>query len=98
MKLLLIVETPDDDALHYTRVNEALRRYIARVEANNRDPFNACDHFGMTKGPNSAVLVLVEGDRVKITEVRVDSAPWIVCALDTLPRWLRWTLRWALPA
>lgn len=100
MKVVIIVETPNDDRLHYPLVAEALHRYTSRVKQNNRDSFHAPDNLGLNGGPNTVELVLSDElqTRVKLTEFRCDKDYLVFKAYDRLPRWLRWTMRWALPS
>jgi hypothetical protein len=54
MKLRLEIDTgPKDDPPHYTRVDAALREYLAQVNSNNQAPFQATSGLGMDRGPNT---------------------------------------------
>lgn len=97
MKLVLIVETPNDDRLHHPLIAEALHRYTHRVKANNSSAFHAIDDLGLTGGPNTAEFVLHDMTRVKVTEFRCDREYLVMTAYDKLPRWLRWSIAWMLP-
>lgn len=98
MKLLIIVETPDDDDLHYPRIAGALFEYVGRSVANHRSHNFSCTdddvgRIGRTGGPNT----LIASNGVRVTERRVDLPYFLFRLHDWLPRWLRWLTRWALP-
>lgn len=87
MKLLIIVETPDDDGLHFPRQTAALQEYGERVHANNfrklgAEPYTA---IGMDGGPNTMLC----SNGVKVTEQRIDADYFKGKVYDALPRWAR---------
>lgn len=86
MKILLLVETPDDDRLHWPLIEQALLFYVACVRYNNTAGMNdtRTNAFGMDGGPNAIQLL-----DVKLLERRVDLS-FLIDRLRTAPRrWLR---------
>jgi len=73
VKILLVIETPEDDDIHWVRITRALDLYACKVRANNcaslQKSYPALDRIGLTAGPN----VLDCGLGVSITEARIDS-------------------------
>lgn len=61
MKLVILVETPNDDDLHGPRIHRALSDYIACAQIGG-----SC--IGSTGGPNR----MVASNGVKVIEMRVD--------------------------
>lgn len=54
MKLQLVVETPDDEEIHWQRIGKALIEYTQKVAIHNEYPDGPGDRrLGCTEGPNS---------------------------------------------
>lgn len=96
MKVLILVETPEDDELEYRRVVTALRVYCSLVERNNDPAFSQNElmnllspELGMDGGPNKMVLESSSG-RTIVTESRIDNHHLQLAALAFTNRLLSW--------
>lgn len=87
MKILLIIETPEDDELHWKRVHRALDLYMSRIRANNEGDCKTSpiDDIGMNGGPN----ILECGGDVRVFEQRVDARHFKWKVYECLPKWAR---------
>lgn len=94
MKVVIVVETPEDDELHWPRIERALAAYWARVRRNHTGV--RVDAIGCDGGPNRLVVHDQAGD-ITVTEVRIDRDRLLWRIWSALPWWLRWTVSWALP-
>lgn len=96
MKIVIVVETQEDDRLHWPRIERGLLAYVARVRINNTTGIGGIDNVGCNGGPNT--MIVGDYDPVTVTEVRVDRARLLYAIWGRLPWWLRWSVSWALPA
>lgn len=85
MKVLIIVETPDDDAMHNPRIDNALRVYLDRVR---------CGDMGRT-GEAERLVVPHDLGPIRLYSRRIDFAFFRQKAFDALPRWAQ-RLVWRL--
>lgn len=80
MRLLLVIETPEDDAPHAPRVRQALWEYERRVMLNHHLVYtrrNTIDKIGLDGGPNAMECE----NECRVTEMRIDAPRYFWRAL-----------------
>lgn len=90
MKLVITVETPNDDKTHYTRIGSALREYVMETYRNNEKPFRPGSFIGLTGGPH---VMLWQEHGIRLTARRVDLAFLFSKALNPIRRLLGQPIR-----